>query len=144
MSKIAGGPTKQRRCALIEGSGRTGGPTAMKRPRSLSKSFATCLLLWASLMLCSGCVGLNIPSVRYHEPPTPPGAPRTLDEALLFSRDPALGPGPAGQGMVGGGACPTGDCGPELEEPPAGPAPKLPAVPWPRFHPVPTTPVFGG
>ncbi|WP_068142282.1 hypothetical protein [Roseimaritima ulvae] len=134
----------------------------MTRLRSFSKPLAMSLLLGAGLMLCGGCVGLNIPSVRYHDAPTPPGAPRTLDEALLFSRDGGSGPGgppaavghgPVGEGfpMVGPyppgtggpGACATGDCGEELEEP-AGPGAALPAVPWPRFHPVPTTPVFAG
>lgn len=145
---------------------------AMTRLRSFSKPLAMSLLLGAGLMLCGGCVGLNIPSVRYHDDPVPPGAPRTLDEALLFSRDGGSGPGgpsaavgsgPVGNSPVGNGfpmvgpyppgaggpgacatgACAGGDCGADLEEP-AGPGPALPAVPWPRFHPVPTTPVFAG
>jgi len=86
-------------------------------------------------MLCSGCVGLGIPSVRYHD-----GSPRegrTLDEAILFDTE---GPSCAdGQcGPLPGEQFAAEDCGEAASVEP----PELPNVPWPRFHPLPTAPVF--
>ncbi|QDS94911.1 hypothetical protein FF011L_36940 [Roseimaritima multifibrata] len=90
----------------------------------------------AGIFGATGCVGLNIPSVRYHETPDP--GPRTLDEALLFSKtSPGSGPNVQSCGLNCSGHCEEVDCGPD-----SGPAEKLPEVPWPRFHPVPTHPVY--
>ncbi len=82
----------------------------------------------------NGCVGLNIPSERYHgssgqEAVTGAGvvSGRTLGDALLFA--PSTGGGPAASCGAGG-------------EPLSEPAGQLPTVPWPRFHPVPTSAVF--
>lgn len=80
-----------------------------------------------------GCVAMNIPSVRYADP---------------SDRGGLLGPQrPANQAELSAGNCETGACDPFIgncagangqaaEEPP------VPEVPWPRFHPLPTRPVF--
>ncbi len=119
--------------------------TYMKLPRLYRWLSIAC---W--LCLCvgsSGCVVLGIPSERFHDPADAGG--------LLgdWKRDQVYGPSEvaaelAQQGVV----IATHDgvfCGDEaaLDAPPNGcsgtiPA-RLPEVPWPRFHPVPTRPVFG-
>jgi len=91
-----------------------------------------------------GCVAMNIPSVRYHDPD---------------DRGGILGPHrPAGAEDVSTqtvGYCDAGCCGDDGEWPgvgefapvgggclPLGSEKKPPGVPWPRFHPLPTRPVF--
>jgi hypothetical protein len=110
--------------------------------RSLSIAGWLCLCVGSS-----GCVALGIPSERFHDPADAGG--------LLgdWKRDYVYGPGEvtaelAQQGAViatpDGVFC--GD-GATLDTPPLGctgtAQAKPPEVPWPRFHPVPTRPVFG-
>lgn len=92
--------------------------------------------------LLSGCVAMGIPSVRYHDPedrggllgPQRPVNPAEVAEAS------------GGQVIVAGSDVPAsylgcndlgGEGGCEGGEPK-----KPPEVPWPRFHPLPTRPVF--
>ncbi|WP_153558245.1 hypothetical protein [Roseimaritima sediminicola] len=119
----------------------------------------TVLLLAVAALSNGGCIALNIPSVRYHES-EPVAGPRTLDKVLLFSPTgrggcdvPSAGgplPPATGNAAMGSAGCALGNCGPEDASGgphgcgPQEPGPKLPEVPWPRFHPVPTSPVFGG
>ena len=117
-------------------------------------------MLAFSLLACSGCVALNLPSDRFDDP---------ADDGGLFgdwrskSVDPIgnLGQNPVGHGNSAGhgshcqansyplspGGCLMGD---ELGGDPFDTTqgeyakPEDPEVPWPRYHPVPTRPVFGG
>ena len=92
--------------------------------------------------LLSGCVALGIPSVRYHDPEDRGG--------LLGPQRPAnsaeVAGAPGEQVVVAGSDAPAsclgcndlgGEGGCEGDEPE-----KPPEVPWPRFHPLPTRPVF--
>ncbi len=105
-----------------------------------------CLRLLATGMLAAstGCLGLNIPSGRYHDPSpaaagrTTPDGPRRLDHALLFA-NPRVPPETSGaweehDPTACGSRLPAGGSRGQEDD--------LPAVPWPRFHPVPTAPVF--
>jgi hypothetical protein len=120
--------------------------------------------LFLGLTVClastgSGCVALNLPSDRYHDPADHGGIFGPWKSGVV---DPA-----ATEAFVHGssGHRPSGiehaaatlesgvDCigGDSLEADPfdtnAGEfakPPDPPEVPWPRFHPVPTRPVFGG
>ena len=92
----------------------------------------------------AGCVALNVPSQRYHDPDDCGGVfgawSRTTASPSLHD-DPHQPPT----------HCVEDDCftGGSLECDPfdtsVGPEgkPKPPEVPWPRFHPIPTRPVFG-
>ena len=101
------------------------------------------------IAVCPGCVALNIPSVRYHDP---------ADHGGLFGPwSDAAGPTPSAAVGVrhesAGAAAEAWRPGAEpLSPPPAGCGPDAPLaavpeadpdVPWPRFHPLPTRPVFG-
>lgn len=93
-------------------------------------------------VLLSGCMALSIPSVRYHDPEDRggllgPQRPANPVEVADVSGEQVF--------MEGGGERATclgcgdegcdGECdGSESEKPPE--------VPWPRFHPLPTRPVF--
>lgn len=110
---------------------------------------------WFSVLpLLSGCVALGVPSERFHDP---------ADHGGLFgdfrrgpaSKVPSLGQQLVAEGAiltppVAGLAChdsgPIGDVYPMDLDPLTGTATPAepPNVPWPRFHPVPTRPVFGG
>lgn len=109
---------------------------------AIALSLSACL---ASLsLLQTGCVALNIPSQRHHDPadsggilgswedPARPG--RVLKEILM-------GPPPEA-GLD--------DCddfhafGSETFGTEHAGEPETPEVPWPQYHPVPTRPVFGG
>jgi len=97
----------------------------------------------------SGCIALGIPSERFDDPADGGG--------LLgdFKRDQAYGPADMARELVEQGAVlsPSSEglfCsdGSPLDVPAVGlggnaPQAKPPEVPWPRFHPVPTRPVFG-
>lgn len=100
------------------------------------------LFLVGTLLTQVGCVALNIPSQRFHDP---------ADHGGLFghwrSGHSQNTPHPPSREFHGSsGFCIDG--GP-LEVDPFDPSldvngnPKQPEVPWPRFHPVPTRPVFG-
>lgn len=105
----------------------------------MNPSPATLLLVAFATILASGCVGLNLPSVRYHEAHDP-GAIPTIDEALLFSRQPTGCQMPAGP-QTGSDEALQRQIEDEARERAKHEA-SLPKVPWPRFHPVPTAPVF--
>lgn len=91
------------------------------------------LILAGLNTVLGGCVAMNIPSVRY---------------ADSSDRGGLLGPQrPAGSTTYASGGCDSSSCGAftgdgdsvnghEVEEPP------VPQIPWPRFHPLPTRPVF--
>jgi len=106
------------------------------------KRIPTLLFLLGTLIPQIGCVALNIPSQRLHDP---------ADHGGLFGHwrnveDPNAGHHVSHELHHSGGFCIDG--GP-LEVDPLDPSldfngnPKQPEVPWPRFHPVPTRPVFG-
>lgn len=119
------------------------------------------LMLMAALLLSqAGCVALNIPSERLHDPgdhgglfgpwrrgdgqwsaPSSPMNHSHLMENSLWieGHSPNQFHGPEGQCLDG---VPTDAdlCDPALD---VNGHPKQPQVPWPRFHPVPTRPVFG-
>ncbi len=91
----------------------------------------------------AGCVALNIPSHRFHDPTDRGGLLgdwRQAESAAMFH-------GEVGVETVPHLSHPTDaqviDDG-LLDQQPFGceSAPKQPDVPWPRFHPVPTRPVF--
>lgn len=133
--------------------------------RSMISVRFSILLLVAGLLTQAGCVALNIPSERIHDP---------VDGGGLFghwrNRLGSQGQAPiAGhsawehhsvsgsdwpEGLIESGAAGGGclDCGGYLDGGPDGVCldceqaaskRKEPEVPWPRFHPVPTRPVFG-
>ncbi|MCM2372019.1 hypothetical protein [Aporhodopirellula aestuarii] len=113
--------------------------------------FSLCwLCLWSCVCICStGCLALGIPSERLHDPADRGG--------LLgdWNSDVPYGPTEIGQELVHEGVVlVTPDDGLFCSEvspldvsPKTGcaikPKEKAPEVPWPRFHPVPTRPVFG-
>lgn len=93
-------------------------------------------LLWVStsLLVGTGCVHMNIPSVRYGEDPTPLAATSHGEPAGLHCVD-------AGRcGRFPGDHPPEGLSAGGVE---GAPSPPPPEVPWPRFHPLPTRPVYG-
>lgn len=117
-------------------------------------SSATLRALFAASWLCvclssSGCIALGIPSERYHDPADSGGLlgdwkrGQPYDSAALtaelIEEGAVLVPSP--EGLLCSGVSPldmsaVDGCGREAK-------PKPPKVPWPRFHPVPTRPVFG-
>jgi len=103
--------------------------------------FALCLV-WLLPILLSGCMALSIPSVRYHDPedrggllgpqrPAHPTEDVTASGEQVFVEDIAESSACMG---CGDESCDDGCEGSESERPPE--------VPWPRFHPLPTRPVF--
>lgn len=115
-----------------------------------------CCLIAGFVMTNAGCIALNLPSERFHDP---------SDRGGLLGSWPTAGSGhdhaiatdavittesflSGDAGMSADASCVGGD----LEFDPfdtsqgefAAPPPPPPEVPWPRFHPVPTRPVFGG
>lgn len=135
----------------------------------IARSLTRCLLICV-LASTSGCVALGVPSKRMHDPDDHGGLlgdwrrgrPHTAaqhtqslieDGAVIVPTDGhgvmCASTGPMHQGDIGqvgsgviDGVMPldldpvTGGVHAEPEKPPE--------VPWPRFHPVPTRPVFGG
>lgn len=77
-----------------------------------------------------GCVALNLPSERYDDPETAAGQPAGIDSLFLWAP-------PRGGSAA---AAPPSEASDPASEPHA--SGRLPAVPWPRFHPVPTRPVY--
>jgi len=88
--------------------------------------------------LFGGCLAMNIPSVRYQDPEDRGGIlgahkkqePATL-EAMAESQ----------HSSIDSTSCGCIDCG-EGEMIDGEKPEKPPEVPWPRFHPLPTRPVF--
>ena len=105
-------------------------------------------------LMHSGCVALNLPSERYHDPTDRGGIFGPWETGVV---DPAatqaLAHTPNGIDHAASTIGSNVDCigGESLSVDPfdttqgeyAKP-PEPPKVPWPRFHPVPTRPVFGG
>ncbi|QDV64329.1 hypothetical protein [Crateriforma conspicua] len=117
---------------------------------------------------CGGCVALNIPSYRHLDPHDDGGVfggwnqPKRLgvpidtpvpgDSSVIASdrSDAPMGCGPTGHcggvhGPVGGPGSFEDECfGAPIGMDGGGDVPvEKPEVPWPKFHPVPTRPVFG-
>lgn len=106
------------------------------------------LLLVGVLLSQVGCVALNIPSQRFHDATDQGGllghwrgsSGRPIADNRLIES------GTASEFHGSSGICVDG--GP-LDVDPFDPTldvdgnPKQPEVPWPRYHPVPTRPVFG-
>jgi hypothetical protein len=102
---------------------------------------ATLTLLFPAFF--GGCVAFNIPSVRFDDPRDRGGIlgphRQTDPEELEMMREMAASES-CGPGGIGGGICASQfdeediDGGEKPETPPE--------VPWPRFHPLPTRPVF--
>ena len=114
------------------------------------KRFLILFLSLPILLSQVGCVALNIPSRRFHDPTDHGGLFghwRRGDVGCVDGSCVANEHGfHACQSSAAGGFCLDG--GP-LEVDPFDPNldvdgnPKPPEVPWPRFHPVPTRPVYG-
>jgi len=87
------------------------------------------IVLVASLLPISGCVALNIPSQRFDDPADSGG--------LLgpWHTDPLVHSLEQAEGCLDGG--------PLSNEPLLVEQAPESDVPWPRFHPLPTRPVFG-
>ncbi|MDG2223462.1 MAG: hypothetical protein P8L85_18920 [Rubripirellula sp.] len=125
-----------------------------------------CLLFAGLLLAQPGCVALNIPSQRWHDPNDEGGVfghlqgttvHRATGQELLLGTDSTVlevSEGPydhtlVSPGFHGGpgfhdpdGSCV--DCEPNCFDPLAETeATAPPEIPWPKFHPVPTRPVFG-
>ncbi|WP_246151376.1 hypothetical protein [Rubripirellula reticaptiva] len=97
----------------------------------------------------SGCLALNVPSERLHDPTDAGGILGDWKSDSIGGCHHLAGGYGTGSGLPAGY---DGECidGGSLEVDPFGSAfgsdstePKPPEVPWPRFHPVPTRPVFG-
>jgi len=106
---------------------------------------STCFLLSLLVTSIPGCVALNIPSERHHDPDDrgglfgPWASSHRHHETTTIVHD--------AQACSAGTACEI-DGGPLQVDPfdfsvDAQRRPKPPEIPWPRFHPVPTRPVFG-
>ncbi len=106
------------------------------------------LLLAGVLLSQVGCVALNIPSHRFHDAADHGGllghwrgggGPPVASESSFATETSGEFHGASGICMDGG----------PLEADPFDPTldvngnPKQPEIPWPRFHPVPSRPVFG-
>jgi hypothetical protein len=102
------------------------------------------ILFLAVLSAQVGCVALNIPSQRLHDPEDKGGA---FGHWKTHHCGQSCEPGSA-QACCSEAGKPCLDGGPlGLEDDPLdqmGPQPPEPEVPWPRFHPVPTRPLFYG
>ena len=116
-------------------------------PRYLSAAF---LML---LVGCSGCVALNLPSDRFHDPSDGGGVfgdwrTKRLDPIGGFANGPVgnLSECHCGANCHRGAGCLGGD---ELSLDPFDTSQgkyavhEEPEIPWPRYHPVPTRPIFG-
>lgn len=91
-------------------------------------------------MISGGCVAMNIPSVRYEDPDDRGGffGPHEKTDSGTMAMH-----GDGGQAWDASGSASCVDCvddgsldgfGEHSEKPPE--------IPWPRFHPLPTRPVF--
>ena len=151
-------------------------PTMLGSFQSLSR-----LLLMGLLLAQSGCVALNIPSQRWHDPADQGGlfghhqggnnhqsgwqeqlpnadSPQLATDSTVFGTDSPMVRQAAnrshgetftsvefhgGQGFHGTDGC-CDDCDANCFDPLATTeASAPPDIPWPKFHPVPTRPVFG-
>jgi hypothetical protein len=105
-------------------------------PMLCQKRIISLSVFLGMLLTQVGCVALNIPSQRFHDPADKGGlfghwnsnhghnAHHSTSHEFHDSCGPCLDGGP-------------------LEEDPLEQVPAEPEVPWPRFHPVPTRPIFG-
>src|SRR5687768_8679550 len=91
-------------------------------------------------LLCGGCVALNIPSVRYDDPADRGGIFGPHRNTAVGSVADTVGGDSGGLGEAPQSAARCAD--ESLEDIEEYPPPKTPEVPWPRFHPLPTRPVF--
>ena len=92
----------------------------------------------------TGCVALNIPSERFQDPTDHGGLLGSWDSSghsHANGIDHAAASMDSGMQCIGGGSL---DVDPfDTSEGEYAVKPEPPKVPWPRFHPVPTQPVFG-
>jgi hypothetical protein len=113
------------------------------------KTNATLSLLSLSVVLVvctqAGCLALNIPSQRHHDPQDSggifgewrkPAYPGRLVKEILVGSD---GECDGGCGTGADGECFEGEYYGATSTQPV----EVPSVPWPQYHPVPTRPVFG-
>lgn len=102
------------------------------------------MLLIATLALQTGCVALNIPSERFQDANDHGGVLGHWRQhghlASPIGADHQHGQPIHGHCSLDGGPLEVDPFGPDPE---SRGKPKEPEVPWPRFHPVPTRPVFG-
>jgi len=100
-----------------------------------------CAIVGLVPMISGGCVAMNIPSVRYDDPDDrggPFGPQKKTDpETIAMHMD-------GGQSWDASGPASCVDCVDDDSWDGAGAehSEKPPEVPWPRFHPLPTRPVF--
>jgi len=120
--------------------------------RFLTPSIALTLSVFLLTMHC-GCVAMNIPSERRGDPTDGGGLFGSWDRKTSIPH--TTHPREASEGWeMTAPPCEDAFC----QDPFGGPleidpfdtsvdsqgTPKAPEVPWPRFHPIPTRPVFGG
>lgn len=121
------------------------------RPTSVPVAFA--IAAW--LLGASGCIALSIPSERYHDPHDRGGilgdfrrGPSSATHAAADSSEAFL------DGVDRSRDCTSGRCealpgdrfneDESIDDDISIHQPKTVDVPWPRYHPVPTRPVFSG
>lgn len=114
-----------------------------------SKRIPALILTLAALSAQVGCVALNIPSQRLHDPDDKGGVfgPWKRHHGATGCQTAAGCQSAAGQACAGDGSMPCLDGGPLVDEDPhnqMGQQPGEPEVPWPRFHPLPTRPLLSG
>lgn len=121
-------------------------------------SIAMALLVAVCLLGTSGCIALSIPSKRFHDPQDRGGLlgdfrhsgadnlPVHPVHAGHLLGDPEHSTQCTENGCAGlcGSGMSSHDFDEDAEFRVGGHHPKAPDVPWPRYHPVPTRPVFSG
>ena len=109
-------------------------------PKSFKERLCVGLVSLLAPLLCGGCVALSIPSVRYDDPTDRGGMFGPHRSAGVDSVEHTVGGDSGGLGEVSQSGARCAD--ESLEDIEEYPPPKTPEVPWPRFHPLPTRPVF--
>lgn len=113
-----------------------------------------CVVALAILASSTGCVALNVPSQRHHDPTDDGGllghwktnrstvTVGSADHAgaLDLVQEAGVPVDSNGLHLVNDQHCGDALCSVDGFAPPP---PKEPEVPWPRYHPLPTRPVFG-
>ena len=130
-----------------ENSIRPGGAIKPTSSMSGKPSFIAILCL-LGLLSQAGCVALNIPSQRFHDTDDRGGPLGHLDgprSLFKFHESDNQAPiehchQPAAPVCLDGGPLEADPFDSSLD---IHGQPKPPEIPWPRFHPVPTRPVFG-
>ncbi|MGB7329583.1 MAG: hypothetical protein WBD31_32210 [Rubripirellula sp.] len=106
----------------------------------------------AVLISQSGCLALNVPSERLHDPTDAGGIlGHWKNETVGGHHSPSdfgsgdTSPADYNGECLDGGSLDVDPFGSDFDSEfgAGGGEPKPPEVPWPRFHPVPTRPVFG-